>query len=596
VTDSASRSSTQVLALVVSPPPSTSTGYDGPAELPRSYVQSAMADTPAPGQLIFVNAGGNLQSALNTASCGDTLSLQAGATFSGTFAFPAKNCDDSHWIIVRTSSDSSLPPEGTRLTPCYAGLASYPNRPAYPCPNPQNVLAKISNPTMGTSGPIVFNGGHYRLVGLEITRAQAHGLVYDLISASTPAANHIVLDRVWAHGIEQSGNFPQNSANSTETKRGLNVGQSNTVAVVDSYFSDFYCDGSLSGCDAQSIAGGWGSIPNSAWGRWKIVDNHLEGAAEGILFGGANGPTNASQDVPCDIEIRANLFFKPLTWGSANRTSAGWPVEKNGLELKTGCRLLIDGNLIQNVWYGAQVGQAIVVAPKNQSSNGKGTCPTCMVTDLVVRHNKSYNTASGVGIFNSMDIGCTSNCASLGMYRIYFHDNLHDDVHLPQGSGADGYEIVTNSGSPMDQVWIAHNTITSTGRSALELGGPSTPNQTNIVMRDNILAAGSYGTVSVGSGGCQASAVTALAIISACWNPFTFTKNAIFGTKAAVWPASSSNFFPATASAVGFVNYNNGNGGDYHLSSTSPYKNAATDGKDLGANIDTVNADTTGLY
>lgn len=83
--------------------------YDGPAELPRMIVLSAMVETPAPGSIIAVNAGGNLQSALDNARCGDVIELQAGATFTGPFLVPAKNCDSKHWIIIRTSSpDLSL--------------------------------------------------------------------------------------------------------------------------------------------------------------------------------------------------------------------------------------------------------------------------------------------------------------------------------------------------------------------------------------------------------------------------------------------------------------------------------------------------------
>ena len=107
--------------------------YDGPAQLPIATVQSAMSDTPAPGSVIKVNAGGDLQSALNNAQCGNTIALQAGAAFTGIFNFPAKNCDSSHWIIVRTSApDSALPAEGQRLTPCYAGVASLPGRRSIP--------------------------------------------------------------------------------------------------------------------------------------------------------------------------------------------------------------------------------------------------------------------------------------------------------------------------------------------------------------------------------------------------------------------------------------------------------------------------------
>jgi hypothetical protein len=63
------------------------TGYDGPAQLPIVTVPSSMADTPAPGGIISVNAGADLQAALNQAQCGDTIQLQAGATFTGHFQF-----------------------------------------------------------------------------------------------------------------------------------------------------------------------------------------------------------------------------------------------------------------------------------------------------------------------------------------------------------------------------------------------------------------------------------------------------------------------------------------------------------------------------
>jgi hypothetical protein len=69
--------------------------------------------------------------------------LQAGATFTALL-LPQKNCDDSHWIIIRTSAaDSKLPPEGTRLTPCYGGISSLPGRPNLNCKSTENVLAKI---------------------------------------------------------------------------------------------------------------------------------------------------------------------------------------------------------------------------------------------------------------------------------------------------------------------------------------------------------------------------------------------------------------------------------------------------------------------
>jgi hypothetical protein len=43
--------------------------------------------------------------------------------------------------------------------------------------------------------------------------------------------------------------------------------------------------------------------------------------------------------------------------------------------------------------------------------------------------------------------------------------------------------------------------------------------------------------------------------------------------------------FAQTIDDVGFTDYNDGNGGNYALLSSSPYKNKGTDGKDLGADI-----------
>src|SRR6266550_6204311 len=87
--------------------------FDGPAELPRATVASSMGDTPAPGSIISVRAGDNLQAALDRAFCGDTIELQAGAVFTGRFLVRAKSCDAGHWIVIRTSApDSALPPQG----------------------------------------------------------------------------------------------------------------------------------------------------------------------------------------------------------------------------------------------------------------------------------------------------------------------------------------------------------------------------------------------------------------------------------------------------------------------------------------------------
>ncbi|HEV7843509.1 MAG TPA: hypothetical protein VGO69_07410, partial [Pyrinomonadaceae bacterium] len=68
------------------------------------------------GTTIVVNAGDNLQSALDGARPGDTIMLEAGATFRGTFRLPKKA--GVEFITVRSSApDSQLPASGQRLDP-----------------------------------------------------------------------------------------------------------------------------------------------------------------------------------------------------------------------------------------------------------------------------------------------------------------------------------------------------------------------------------------------------------------------------------------------------------------------------------------------
>ncbi|HXC43638.1 MAG TPA: putative Ig domain-containing protein, partial [Candidatus Dormibacteraeota bacterium] len=99
VSDSINAQAAQNYSFTVA---ANSSGFDGPAQLPLVYIQSSLADTPAPGSTVLVTPGGNLQSALNAAECGQTIALQSGATFSGQFTVPALACDDAHWIIIRT--------------------------------------------------------------------------------------------------------------------------------------------------------------------------------------------------------------------------------------------------------------------------------------------------------------------------------------------------------------------------------------------------------------------------------------------------------------------------------------------------------------
>src|SRR5450755_1344717 len=370
---------TVMLAFSAAASAAATGNFDGPAELPRVYVQTDLAHTPAPGTVISVPSGGNYQEALNNANCGDTIKLQAGATFAGTFVVPARPCDDSHWIIVRTSApDSSLPPEGTRISPCYGGVSSLPGRPAFNCSQVQNVMAKLVMGQSSGSGPIVFTTGanHYRFIGLEVTRLPNGSAVGNLVYPSAGSTgDHIIFDRVWLHGTVKD-----------DTTRGIYLSGLTYTALVDSYLNDFHCESVAGNCtDAQAVSGGLGTAPG---GPYKITNNFLESSAENILFGGGHATLT-----PADIEISHNHFFKPLTWmpGHANLVvgNHGRPfVVKNHFELKNAQRVLFEGNIAENSWGGfSQPGFTVVLTPKNQITPHGDVCPICQVTDVTIRNS-----------------------------------------------------------------------------------------------------------------------------------------------------------------------------------------------------------------
>jgi len=138
---------------------------DGPAQLPKSCYYTGMDGTRSPGKQIPVGANSDLRAAVESAKCGDTLLLAAGASFE-IKDLPAKKCDDQHYITIRTDTpDSKLPPEGTRISPAWAGVASLPGRPAFA--QPPGGAAKLM-PTLVVKGPSWAKiGDHYRFIGVE---------------------------------------------------------------------------------------------------------------------------------------------------------------------------------------------------------------------------------------------------------------------------------------------------------------------------------------------------------------------------------------------------------------------------------------------
>jgi len=570
------------LLLVVCAPLLSAGTFDSVAELPRVTVLSSLASTPAPGKAWHLAAGADLQATLNAVSCGDTIFLQAGAVFTGNFNFQAKNCDNSHWIIIRTSApDSALPPEGTRLTPCYAGVASLPGRPALNCRNTNKVTAQILTNKVGGAITLTPGANHYRFVGLEITLTAYSSqlpVVYQMAFAMG-AADHIIFDRVWMHGNARD-----------ETGHGFRLNGITYGAVVDSYLNDFHCEAIVGACtDSQAVSGGNGSLPG---GPYKIQNNFLEASAENILFGGGPGTT-----IPSDIEIRSNHLFKPLIWMQgqpgyvSGRTGHPFTV-KNLLEMKNAQRVLIEGNIMENTWGGfSQAGYGVLLTPRGSWAP---------VQDITIRLNRISHVGGGMQLSATRNLQNGVWVDSLAAQRWSIHDTVIDDINAVRYVGSGDVFLITSgfTSRSFNSVAISHVTaFADPNKSIISLGGNLTlPKAYNINLDNNLFFAGKYPVWSTGlPQGCALSGRPLASFIS-CWSSWSFAGNGLIGASSvapSTWP--NGNMFPATVANVQFVNYNGGNGGDYHLQANSPYKGAGTDGKDLGANITALNTAIAGV-
>jgi hypothetical protein len=582
-------------------------GFDGQSELPRTYVKSSLADTPVSGKVWQLEAGDSVPQALNRAACGDTIELQAGASFEGSFALPSKSCDDAHWIVIRTSApDSSLPKEGTRIVPCYAGVPGLPGRPSFICPSTQNVMALIAG--SHGQGRIIANdagANHYRFIGLEIADTGANGPAggfYDLVLLKN--ADHIVFDRCWIHGSPTG-----------EDVKGVEFESSSYIAIVDSFISDIHSKTSAYGADSSAI----GSV--TGIGPVKVVNNFLEAAGENALWGGGRADTALS-----DIEFRRNHVFKPLIWWHKHPSFFGTQFAvKNLYETKNSVRELIEGNIFENNWAQSQKGTAILLYPKNQT----GMCPSCTVHDLTFRYNIIRHAVNGIGTAATYATTCrgeggngTGHCRFLSgpIYDVNIHDNVLEDIntktYAPGDCCANGW--LWSIGTDQETNWphdvvIEHNTGFPTGAGILITGDGPQAQIERFVFRNNLVGSADGGIRAFPPGGGRPMCFGpdgATGMMERCFGKsWILTNNVIVQTNdrpklpGDPYPRtphcgalkSCDQFFPKDWKAVGFVDFHNGDGGDYHLSPSSRYRKAGSDGKDIGADIDAILAATKGV-
>ncbi|MBA2736157.1 MAG: hypothetical protein H0U50_05120, partial [Pyrinomonadaceae bacterium] len=277
-------------------------------------------------------------------------------------------------------------------------------------------------------------------------------------------------------------------------------------------------------------------------GPFRIVNNYIEAAGENVLFGGATANKGMN---PADLEFRHNHLAKPLEWRDKYKV-------KNIFELKDMRRARIEENVFENNWASGQDGTAILLTPASFESG-----PDARVEDIVFRSNIVRKTGNAITMTGT-DYGDPKYPNIPVQNRnVRFENNLFAEIGGKWGDKSAGRFLLLTSGAGPDNLTLDHNTISNSGTLIMLDGAPLK----NFVYTNNIGNHNEYGIIGVGKGGGGIGSVA----LKAYTNGLTFRKNVIIGAESARYPAE--NFY------------------QQRLSEASAYKGRATDGKDLGCDL-----------
>lgn len=498
-----------MLAALLLLPLAAGSGYFLNENFARSTDEAGDTHLAAPtiqGNRLIVKAGESFQTALNRAKPGDTILLEAGAVFSGAFELPNKSGDQ--FITIRSSApDAQLPPSNKRIEP-----KRY-----------QSVLPKLRSTIKGSPVIMAVNGAHhYRFVGIEfMPTIEGLGNIIQIGSSEETKIemlpHHIEFDRVYIHGSEAYGQ-----------RRGI-AANGRSVKVINSYISNI----KRIGDESQAIAV-W-----STDGPVEIVNNYLEAAAIGILFGGAGSPLKL---IPANCLVKNNHINKPLEWKGKD-----WVV-KNMFEIKNGRNIKVDNNLMTNNWAMGQTGTAIVFTTRADNEN-------VVIENVEFTNNIVRGSGNAINVYGS---------EGAGGKNLIVRNNIFDDIDGPKWGGSGHFLIATE----WKGLTIENNTVIQNGNITNAYGKPVS----EFIFRNNIVFHNDYGffgdNSSVGMGS-----------INKYFPGSIIENNVIVGADQNSY--GRKNFYPTSLRQIGFQDLK-----DYRLSKDSPYRNRGFGGKEIGADLD----------
>jgi len=383
---------------------------------------------------------------------------------------------DNGWVYITPSLQrlSSLPPEGTRVSPQNVSqwtglLASQPE---------ESTLRIDYGPRMR----------RIRIIGLEFSRVGTpiRRSIVDVgrrreddtqCSNQEEHPQHVIFDQCYIHGFMDAWGVEQREA----------ITFNANGAIVDSRI-----EGTRSLGESKGV---W--INNSPRGI-SILNNSIEGGASCVFLGGSSIQTG-EPNIWSDVLIKGNVLYHSRRWDPQHPSYVNHRCkQKHWIELKGGRRIGIYDNFCHTLYRNDDgQGYALVV---NNTSQG-GSTPWMEMVDIDVMYNLFRNSPHGCQVVGASNAGFKTNQGaririSHNVFERTNEKNLLANIGIALSTG------VPHSGLGLVDFEYSHNTDicgvdgnwNANNGSAMWLNLPSwaTGTMDRVSLLDNITSAGIY--------------------------------------------------------------------------------------------------------
>jgi hypothetical protein len=398
-----------------------------------------------------------------------------------------------------------------------------------------------------------------------VNRLSWNGITNDSVATFTCATNDVCTST--AHGREGNDGIIFASATGTPPG-GLTTG---TVYYVRDVTTDTFKLSTTPGGAAIDITS-VGTGTNTMWGGDMMTSAPVPVAGAAVRWRGF---------VPDGLTITHNTFNVDATDATFLHAMTG-EHPKGFEEFKAGTHILHEGNILQG-WH-TTIGFGL--------QNQQGSAPWTTIQHVIVRNNFFKDHAQIVG---PMSLTGYSRLTPIGG-DVLIENNLAIGSGSPDSSssGSGVFWTLASLGA-YGPITAKHNTVVSndTGGTSfviqLDNSKPSASGaaNTNVIsgtttIKDNIMYSNNYGLSTTMS-------------IAASMDTYVSGTNLVVKNNGAVSDGDVTTWFPgstplANTAAIVFTNSSGTDTASFRLQNSSPGHLAASDGTDIGVNIDTLNA------